>query len=262
MTPPRSAKVALVAASSRGIGFGIARSLRDAGARVCICGRREEELQQAAEALGAPSPDVLAVPADLADAADVRRLVSTASERLGPIDILVNNSGGPPTGEALAMTDEHWSGAIAGNLLSVIRLCALIAPSMQQRRWGRIVNLTSTTAKEPDPGMVLSSVTRAGVVAYSKTLARELGPSGVTVNTILTGGVLTERMRALMQDDATETGEAFEDALARAVELFPVRFIPTPEAFAATIRFIVSDEAGFLTGAAIPLDGGVTRSAF
>ena len=262
MTSSLSDHVALVTASSRGIGLGVARSLYEAGARVSISARDEQSISEAAESLGGESDRLLASTADVGDPVALRDLVDETVDRLGgPIDILVNNSGGPPTGETTELTEEQWSAAIDNNLMSVIRLSTLVAPGMKERRWGRIVNLTSTTAKEPDPGMALSSVTRAGVAAYSKTLARELGPFGVTVNTVLTGGVLTERMESLIRAEIEGTGQSLEDAIARATESFPVRYIPRPEEFGEIIRFLVSNEAAFLNGVALPLDGGITRSS-
>ena len=178
------------------------------------------------------------------------------------IDILVNNSGGPPAGEALSFTDEQWLAAINSNLLSVIRLSTLVIPDMKAKGWGRIVNLTSTAAREPGAGMVLSNVTRAGVAAYTKTLAQEVGPFGITVNTILTGGVLTDRLRSLLERNIKDTGESLEDALAKIEKTIPVRHIATPEEFAKTILFFVSPEASYMTGAAIALDGGASKSIF
>jgi 3-oxoacyl-[acyl-carrier protein] reductase len=258
-----SDRVALVTASSRGIGLGVARSLHEAGARVSISARDEQSIGEAAESLGGVSDRLLAGTADVSDPVALRRLVEATVEGFGgQIDILVNNSGGPPTGVTTELNEDQWAGAIDNNLMSVIRLSVLVAPGMKEQRWGRIVNLTSTTAKEPDSGMALSSVTRAGVAAYSKTLARELGPFGITVNTVLTGGVMTERMESLIRSEIEGTGERLEDAIARTAETFPVRYIPRPEEFGQVVRFLVSDEAAFLNGVALPLDGGFTRSSF
>lgn len=257
-------KIALVTASSKGIGFGIAKTFRLAGARVCICARNQEGLRHAAEALADGHPDrVLALHGDLGDAAFLQSLVENTVRRFGgSIDILVNNNGGPPAGETLSMTDEQWFGAINRNLLSVVRLSALAIPGMKKKGWGRIINLASTTAKEPDPGMVLSNVTRAGVAAYAKTLAREVGPFGITVNTILTGGCLTDRFYALLREEIGGTSTSLDEAVARIEKTIPVQHLATPDEFAQTILFLASEEAGYLTGASIPLDGGASRSTF
>ena len=255
-------KIALVTASSKGIGFGISQALLEAGARVCICARTESNLSEARERLANRGDDVFAVAGDLADLEFLKRLVTGVEERFGTIDILINNSGGPPAGEALTISDSQWLEAINSNLLSVIRLCSLVIAGMKAKGWGRIVNLTSTAAREPAPGMALSNVTRAGVAAYSKTLAHEVGPFGITVNTILTGGCLTDRLRDLLQRNIEGSSESFAEALARIEKTIPVRHIADPEEFAQTILFLVSPEASYLTGAAIPLDGGASKAIF
>jgi 3-oxoacyl-[acyl-carrier protein] reductase len=257
-------KTALVTASSKGIGFGIARALFESGAKLCICARDEERVRSAAQTLaGEDASRILPLAGNLGNAAFLSQMVERCVKHFGSgIDILVNNSGGPPPGEALSITEEQWMEAVNGNLMSVIRLSALVVPGMKTKGWGRIINLTSTAAKEPGAGMVLSNVTRAGVAAYSKTLAQELGPFGITVNTILTGGVLTDRLRSLLERNIQQTGESFEDAMARIEKTIPVRHLATPDEFAQTVLFLASPEAGYLTGTAIPLDGGTSKSIF
>ncbi|HET6974467.1 MAG TPA: SDR family oxidoreductase [Pyrinomonadaceae bacterium] len=254
-------KTALVTASSKGIGFGISKALLAAGANVCICSRNEDNLRTAESELAQPDR-VLAITGDVADAAFLKELVSRAVDRFKVIDILVNNSGGPPAGEALSLTEEQWLGAINGNLLSVIRLSSLVIPQMKNKGWGRIVNLTSTAAREPGAGMALSNVTRAGVAAYTKTLAQEVGPFGITVNTILTGGVLTDRLNSLLERSIKDTGETFDEAIARIEKTIPVRHLSTPEEFAQTTLFLVSPQASYINGAAIAVDGGASKSTF
>lgn len=256
-------KTALITASSRGIGFGISNALLAAGANVCICSRNQTKLDEARQKLEAgDSNRVFALAGDVAEPDFLSRLVDNSMKRFGSIDILVNNSGGPPPGPALSITDEQWVAALNSNLLSVIRLSALVIPVMKSKGWGRIVNLTSTAAREPAPGMVLSNVTRAGVAAYTKTLAHEVGPFGITVNTILTGGCLTDRLRELLQRNIEGTSESFDEALARIEKAIPVQHIASPDEFAQTVLFLVSPQASYLTGAAIPLDGGASKSTF
>jgi 3-oxoacyl-[acyl-carrier protein] reductase len=256
-----SGKTALVTASSKGIGFGISKALLDAGANVCICSRSEDNLRAAEQELG-NAERVFAMAGDIADPEFLKQLVNNAQERFKTIDILVNNSGGPPAGEALSLTEEQWLAAINGNLLSVVRLSSLVIPGMKSRGWGRIVNLTSTAAREPAAGMVLSNVTRAGVAAYTKTLAQEVGPFGITVNTILTGGVLTDRLNSLLERNIKDTGESLDDAIARIEKTIPVKHIATPEEFAQATLFLVSPHASYINGAAIPVDGGASKSIF
>jgi len=256
-----SGKTALVTASSKGIGFAISKALLGVGANVCICSRSEDNLRAAEKELANPGR-VLAIAGDIADPEFPKHLFNEAQERFKTIDILVNNSGGPPAGEALSLTEEQWLGAINGNLLSVVRLSTLVIPGMKEQRWGRIVNLTSTAAREPAAGMALSNVTRAGVAAYTKTLAQEVGPFGITVNTILTGGVLTDRLNSLLERNIKDTGESLQDAIARIEKTIPVRHISTPDEFAQTTLFLVSPEASYINGAAIPVDGGASKSIF
>jgi 3-oxoacyl-[acyl-carrier protein] reductase len=254
-------KTALVTASSKGIGLAISKALLEAGANVCICSRSEDNLRTAEHALNG-SEHVLAIAGDIANPEFLEQLVNNAHEHFGSIDILVNNSGGPPAGEALSLTEEQWLAAINGNLLSVIRLSTLVIPMMKNNGWGRIVNLTSTAAREPAAGMALSNVTRAGVAAYTKTLAQEVGPFGITVNTILTGGVLTDRLNSLLERNSKDTGESLQDAMTRIEKTIPVRHISTPEEFAHATLFLVSPQASYINGAAIPVDGGASKSIF
>jgi 3-oxoacyl-[acyl-carrier protein] reductase len=256
-----SGKTALVTASSKGIGFGIANGLSAAGANVCICGRNEETLATATRKFEDVNR-VLAVAGDVSELGFVEQLVKKCSERFGSIDILVNNSGGPPPGEALAITEEQWGAAINSNLLSAVRLSRLVVPAMKEKRWGRIVNLTSTSASEPAAGMVLSNVTRAGVAAFSKTLSLEVAEFGITVNTILTGGCLTDRLRDLLNKSIASSGETFDEAIARIEKTIPVRHLATPDEFAQIVLFLASPAASYINGTAIPVDGGTTKSTY
>lgn len=252
-------RVALVTASSKGIGFGVARRLLQSGARVALCARERAHLDRARDELAAIG-SVFALAGDIGDGAFLDTLVRETEQHFkAPISILVNNNGGPPPLDALAATDEQWQRAMDVNFYSTVRLCRLVVPKMRDLKYGRIVNLTSTTAKEPDPGMVLSNVTRAAVSSFAKTLAREVGPFGITVNTVLTGGCMTDRLKNLIAKDIEGTGESLDAAIARAGASMPVGFIPTPEQFASFVLFLASDEASYLTGTSIPYDGGYTK---
>jgi 3-oxoacyl-[acyl-carrier protein] reductase len=255
-----SGRVALVTAASSGIGLGIAKTFRASGARVAICGRDGDRLERALGELGG-GDDAIAVAGDLADEDFPGQLVAEVVERLGDVDILVTNSGGPPASDPLAPTAEQWAGALSGNLMSVVRLTTLVAGGMQERGWGRIIHLTSMSAKEPDPGLILSNVTRAAVAAYSKTLAAGLAPNGVTVNTVLTGGVLTERVRQLVAADVgADQVDAEIERIGR--ELIPAGRFATPDEFASTILYLASDEAWYVSGVALPVDGAASKTTF
>ena len=257
-------KVVLVTASSQGIGYGIAKAFHKAGAKVAINARNSLNLQKAEEELSSiDSSRVYSLPGDISQNKFIQSIVSKVESYYNNnIDILVNNSGGPPPGSAISFSDKDWKNAIESNLLSVIRLTSLVTPGMKKKKWGRIINLTSLLAKEPGVGMVLSNVTRAGVAAYSKTMSKELGSFGITVNTILTGGCLTERFYSLTKKKIEQTKETIESAVEKMEKNVPVQYISTPDEFAQTILFLSSEEAGYLTGTCIPVDGGNSDSIY
>lgn len=263
MTAELTGRIAMVTAASRGIGFGIADALAKRGAALAICGRNVESLDNATASLRGRGTEVFALAGDVGDLAFLDAFVRGAETALGRgPDILVNNNGGPPAGDVFTRTEDMWRDAIARNFMSVVRLCAAVGPGMKSRGWGRIVNLTSLTGKEPDGGMVLSSTTRAAVAAYAKTLAGELGPYGVTVNTVLTGGVLTERAYGLIRQEIATTGETLETAIERIAATLPVRRIASPEEFAKAVVFLCSDASSYVTGVALPIDGGASHTVF
>lgn len=263
MTKEFSGRIAMITAASRGIGFGIAEALAKRGAGLAICGRNVESLNKATAALRTSGAEVFAMPGDLGDSAFIDAFVSGAQTAFGRgPDILVNNNGGPPAGDVFSRSEDMWRDAIARNFMSVVRFCAAVGPGMKSRGWGRIVNLTSLTGKEPDGGMVLSATTRAAVAAYAKTLAGELGPYGVTVNTVLTGGVLTERAYGLIRQEISTTGESLEKALERIAATLPVRHIASPDEFAKAVLFLCSDASSYVTGIAMPIDGGASHTVF
>ena len=259
-----SGKIVLVTASSRGIGFGIAKAFHGAGAKVVINSRNISNLKKAEKTLSSiDSSRVYAVSGDISQYDFLQSLVLKVENHFNDkIDILVNNSGGPPAGEAMGFSDDDWKGAIDNNLLSTIRLTSLVTIGMKHKGWGRVVNLTSLLAKEPAVGMVLSNVTRAGVAAYSKTISKELGRFGITVNTILTGGCLTERFYSLAEKQIEQTKETLEEAIERMQKNVPVQHISTPEEFAQAILFLSSDSASYITGTSIPIDGGNSNSTY
>jgi 3-oxoacyl-[acyl-carrier protein] reductase len=257
-----SGRVALVTASSKGIGYGIAEELLRAGARVSICGRNEATLREASAQLSALGQDrLLALAGDIKDPAFLRELVAETEGKFGKIDTLVNNSGGPPPSELTKLSESQWQDALNGNLLSFVRLSSTLAPGMAERGFGRILNLTSTLAKEPGKGMGLSNTTRAAVAAFTKTLALELGQRGVTANTVLTGGVLTDRLNNLFRAELAP-GENLEKAVAEAAKGLPVGSFATPTEFAKIALFLLTREAFYVTGQALAIDGGALKGVF
>ncbi len=237
-------RTAIVCGASAGIGLGIAEALAGEGANVAMFARRREPLEREAERLGG-----LAVRGDVTVPADLERLVQTTVEAFGGIDILVNNSGGPPRTRAVGLDAEQVEAAVELLLVSVVRLTALCLPYLERSDCGRIVNVTSSTVREPVDNLALSNAVRPGVVGWAKTLARELGPKGITVNSIAPGRIDTDRIR-----------EVYPDGPAKAdLEAIPLRRLGTPRELGDVVAFLCSDRASYVTGTLIPIDGGLLR---
>jgi len=241
-------KVALVMAASRGIGRGIAVALAREGARVAVSSRSGDELEALAGELGGK-----AFVADTGDLERVAALPAEVADALGPVEILVANTGGPPMGGALDSAVAEWEDAYRSLVLAPRMLIEATLPEMRDRGWGRIVNVASTSVREPIPGLALSNTHRMAAVGFLKTLASEVAADGVTVNTVATGRFATDRQR-----DAHGSLKAAEDA---AREQVPAQRLGTPEEFGDLVAFLASERAAYLTGAVIPLDGGMLRSA-
>ncbi|HEX6535106.1 MAG TPA: SDR family oxidoreductase [Gemmatimonadaceae bacterium] len=256
-------RVALVTGASSGLGLASARALALEGAAVAIAARRRAELKRAAAALAAESRRrVLPVVADVTDAGAVTAAVREVEETLGPIDILVANGGGPPPTTFADTTEEQYRAALELNLLSMIRLTRLCVPGMRARRWGRVIYLTSTAAKQPIPGLLLSNTARAGLAGFAKTVATECARDGVLVNTILTGHFETARTTALAEARAAREGRPVAELLAEQHSRIPIGRAGDPAELAAVVAFLASERASFLTGAAIPIDGGQSATVF
>jgi 3-oxoacyl-[acyl-carrier protein] reductase len=250
-------KVAIVAASSRGLGRATAQALGDEGADIAITARHQEELDRAAREIAASSGRrVLPVVADLAVAGDIARLVQTVLDVYGRVDILVNNAGGPPPADARNVTEAEWHAAYELTLLSAVRLIQGVLPGMRERGWGRIINITSVSVKQPLPNLVLSNAIRAGVVGYAKTLANEVADEGITVNNVCPGYTLTNRVRALAEARAAAEGIEVHAALAAWESAIPARRLGRPEELAALVAFLSSEQAAYITGTTIQVDGG------
>lgn len=251
-------KVALVAASSKGLGRATALTLAQEGADVVISARGQEALERSRDEISAATGRrILAVQADVSKREDIDRLVSQALDALGRIDILVNNAGGPRPGVFTDMTDADWLAAVDLNLMSAIRLIERTLPGMRQRGWGRIVNITSISVKQPLPNIILSNTVRSGVVAMAKTLAGQVASEGVTINNVCPGYMLTDRVRNLSKTRAEAEGLSVEKVMAQSAASVPVGRLGNPMELAALIAFLASEQAAYLTGATIQMDGGM-----
>ena len=252
---------ALVLASSRGLGKGIAVALAREGVDVLLSGRNRETLAANCEAInaeGAGRADW--VEADLADADVVERLVSAVGEKFGAVDILVNNSGGPTPGSTEDMSEDALMTYFQSMVLRQITLANRLLPGMKERSWGRILTVASSGVIEPIPGLALSNTLRPALAGWSKTLATEVAEFGITSNMLLPGSILTDRLTSLDKAAAERSGRATEEVRAQSERVIPAKRYGTVEEFAATAAFLCSERASYVTGSIVRCDGGAARS--
>ena len=256
-------KTALVAAASQGLGRAVASELASEGASLIMCARGEETLQNACDAIRTASgTEVLGVAGDVTVLADVERIVAAGITQFGKIDILVTNVGGPPAGRFDTLDRDQWEAATRLLLTSVLDLTRLVLPGMKERGWGRILNVTSIASKQPVDNLMLSNSLRAAVTGFAKTLANEVATDGVTVNNILPGYTLTERLDELLQFLAKNERLSADEVRARWEAEIPMRRLGDPKEFAALAAFLVSERASYITGSSIAVDGGWIKSLF
>jgi 3-oxoacyl-[acyl-carrier protein] reductase len=250
-------KVALVGAASRGLGRAVAEELAAEGASLIICSRKAETIERAAAEISkAAGVEVLGVAADVSNSADVARLVQSGVDRFGRIDILVTNAGGPPAGSFESFALQQWEDATRLLLHSAVELARHVLPGMKERRWGRILNITSIAVKQPVDNLILSNSLRAAVTGFARTLANEVASFGVTVNNIMPGYTRTERVEELAGMMSEKQGITPAEFIARWEQEIPMRRIGDPREFAALAAFLVSERASYITGTSIPVDGG------
>lgn len=245
-------KVALVTGSTAGLGLASARALSSEGARVVLCGRRGELAERHAAGL----PEALGLEADLTDPATPERLVDATLGRFGGLDILVGSTGGPPPGGPLDTPAEAYDDALALLVKPMVRLAHLIVPRMRKAGWGRIVYVTSAAMREPHPMLTLSNSVRLAVHGFAKTLARQVADDGITVNCVLPGRIDTDRVASLDEAAAGASGRSVEEVREANARSIPVGRYGDPAEFGALVAFLCSQHAAYLTGAAIPVDGG------
>jgi 3-oxoacyl-[acyl-carrier protein] reductase len=243
-------RTALVMGASRGIGRAIAAALAAEGARVAMASRSRERVEEAAKGI---EGDTAAFEADTSDLDRLAALPDEVASRIGPVEILVTNTGGPPLGGALDHEREVWEDAYRSLVLAPLVLADAVLPGMRERKWGRIVNVGSSSVREPIPHLTLSNANRMAAVGLFKTLAAEVASEGITVNTVATGRFATDRL--------AENWGSWEQMEAHAAEGVPAGRLGQPEEFGDLVAFICSERAAYLTGTVIPLDGGLLRSA-
>jgi 3-oxoacyl-[acyl-carrier protein] reductase len=256
-------RVALVAAASRGIGFASARELAREGARVFLCSRDGDRASDAARRIhDETGTEVTGLSADVTNDEDVARLVQTAMEAAGHIDICVTNAGGPPATTFDETDLEMYRQAFELNALSSIRLGRLVIPAMRKQKWGRLINVTSISVKQPIDGLLLSNTVRAGLTGWAKTLSNEVAVDGVTVNNVAPGYTLTERQHELATMRSRHSGKSKEEMIEGWASQIPMRRLASAEEIAAAVAFLASERASYITGVTLQVDGGWVRSLF
>ncbi|MGH9755401.1 MAG: SDR family oxidoreductase [Blastocatellia bacterium] len=252
-------RVAMVAAASKGIGKACAAALGREGCKVSICARNAEELEKTRSEIEARG-EAISVVADVSSANDLEDWYRRTIDRFGQVDILVTNTGGPPVKRFMELSDESWLSGVESTLMNVVRLARLVIPGMQERRWGRIIHLTSLVAKQPIDELTISSTLRAGLSGLTKTMANQVGPHNITVNAILTGHIMTDRQYALADVRARERGITHEEYFAGQAAEVPLRRIGEPRELGEVVAFLASERASYVTGVSLQVDGGLIRS--
>ncbi|MBI2415873.1 MAG: SDR family oxidoreductase [Candidatus Kerfeldbacteria bacterium] len=244
-------KTVLVTAASQGLGKAIAAQFVAEGARVYICSRNSQLLNQTAATI-----DAIAIPCDLTNADAIHHLL----EHIGKVDVLVTNAGGPPPGQFTEIDDAAWQAAFALTFLSCVRLIRQVLPGMQQQHWGRIICLTSTSVKQPIENLVTSNALRAAVANLAKSVANEVAADGITVNCVAPGRFDTDRLQQLITARAEQSGYMFAEEKDLMQRTIPTKRFGMVAELAALVTFLASDQASYITGTLLPVDGGLTKT--
>jgi 3-oxoacyl-[acyl-carrier protein] reductase len=254
-------KVAIIGGASKGLGRACAEVLAAEGTRVALCSRSKADLEKAAQEIrDTTHADVFAFPGDLDRYDTIKALIAATVERFGRLDIMVNNSGGPPLARAHNATEEQWETALQRSLLFFARMSREALPHLKKSGAGRIINVLASTVYQPIPNLALSGVTRIGVVAFAKSLADEVGRDGVLVNNVCPGSLLSERMLSNVTSRAKELGISVEEALAQRAAETAVGRVGDPKEMAYLVAFLASSRSSYITGTTMLVDGGLVRS--
>ncbi len=254
-------KVALVTASSKGLGRACAEVLAAEGARVAICARDGVALKQTAtDITSRTGAEILPIPADMSQAQDIERVIKECVDHFGRLHILVTNAGGPPAGYFDDFDDQQWLAAANLTLMSAVRLIRAAAPHMKKEGWGRIINITSMSVRQPVDNLILSNSLRAAVHGMAKTLANQWGQYGITVNNVMPGMVHTDRIEHLADLEAKQSGRSKEEVLVGFAQPVPAGRIGQPLEFGAVVAFLASEQAAYINGVSLPVDGGRINS--
>ncbi len=256
-------KVAIITASSKGLGKACALGLAREGAKVVICARNKDELEKAKiEIENLTNDEILSVQADVTNYDDIKKLVKSTVEKFGTVHILVTNAGGPPAGYFENFSDDDWENAFRLNFLSTVRLIREVLPYMKSQNWGRIINITSVTVKQPIDNLILSNAIRMSVLGLAKTLALQLAKYNILINNVAPGYTLTDRVKFVIEQRAKDTGKTFDEVKSELAKDIPLGRLAEPEELANVVVFLASEKASYITGATIPVDGGWIRGVY
>lgn len=256
-----SNRVALVTASSKGLGRACAEALAREGARVAICARDGAALKSTADDIASRTgSEILAIPGDVSKARDIEDVVKETVRYFGKLHILVTNAGGPQAGYFQDFDDKQWLEAVNLTLMSAVRLIRAAVPHMQKEGWGRIINITSTSVREPIDSVILSNSLRSAVHGLAKTLANQLAEYGITVNNVMPGMIHTDRVEQLAGFQANQSGRSKAEVLAEFARPVPLGRIGQPPEFGAVVAFLASEQAAYVNGVSLPVDGGRIKS--
>ena len=264
MIPLRGSKVnILILGGSRGVGLAVAKQLAPLANKMCIASRDQNNLDVARSELLTLNQNIFAFPGDVS-APNFNLLLREYldKESFGDVDVLISNAGGPPQKSLLETTDHDWDHALGTNLLGQIRVVRDVIPGMLAKQFGRVIFISSTVAIEPSSSMVLSATARAGISAFAKSISIEYAPAKVTVNVVYLGGILTDRLSSLIKSSAEKENVTPEEIQGRILSTIPLGRFAYPFEVANLVSFLVSDDASYITGSSIVIDGGVTRSIF
>jgi 3-oxoacyl-[acyl-carrier protein] reductase len=254
-------KVAIVGGASKGLGRACAQVLAQEGATIALCSRTQKDLDKAAQEIrDMTGCDALAFAGDLDRHETIRDFIAATVQRFGRVDILVNNSGGPPLARAHNATEEQWATALQRSLLFFARMSREALPHLKRSGAGRIINILAATVYNPIPNLALSGVTRLGVVAFAKSLADEVGRDGILINNVCPGSIMTERMLSNVASRAKELGISVDDAVAQRAAETAVGRVGKPEELAYLVAFLASSRSSYITGTTMLVDGGLVRS--